>query len=72
MIAGVNRRRLLKPITACGISEDSDRWLTSLEDDVVSALRELDESTAIELSGVVPVSLFEVVSDEHSAAVDQQ
>lgn len=53
-IAGSNRRRLVKLITAYGISSDSDRWLTSLENDVVAALRELDEATAVELSERVP------------------
>ena len=53
-IARANRRRLLKLIVAYGISRDSERWLTSLEDDVVAALRELDDATAVELSERVP------------------
>lgn len=53
-IAGANRRRLLKLIAACGISQDSERWLASLEDDVVAVLCELDEATAVELSERVP------------------
>ncbi len=53
-IAGANRRRLIKMITDYGISSHGDRWLTSLEDDVVAALRELDEATAVQLSERVP------------------
>lgn len=60
--------RLLKLITTHGISDNTEAWLTSLEDDVVAVLRELDEATAVELSERVPGlrTKLSLASDESS------
>ena len=60
-IAATNRKRTLKLVTECGITDDAERWLADAEAAVFEALTERGEATTQQISADVPYVAKEIV-----------
>src|SRR4051812_21793803 len=53
-VAANERKRLLQLIAAAGLTKNPERWLASVEEQTLTALRELGRATAAQLTERVP------------------